>query len=268
MRNILIILALSLLAITLGSCEQTEEPLVITAESEISMENLDLYLFRDDVQYIDLRNFESSFKYGIIEGFDVIPFFDYLDFRAFNRDRTYEFDPDQILDERILLRLFEPEKAIFLYADGCIRSGYLKDVLNYLGYERVFVIGGYYEYLGEHVIGGSGHYNIGNTFYDTYIDETNDLTYVMYGDFDVANNITYIRFDILNDENISVRYDVEMNMDSTLTIVENFLTDEIYNFNEVYEDIYDHDTLLYLLLGSEWNSLESLVALLELEYID
>jgi len=139
-KKLQILLLGSVLILGLTGCAK-DDILEITPDTLITMENLDLYMYRDDVQYVDLRNFEASFHTGYIDGFERIPFFDFLDFRAFNRGRTYEFKPDQLLDTNLLSRLFKPEKAIFLYADGCIRSGYVKDALNYLGYERVYVIG-------------------------------------------------------------------------------------------------------------------------------
>lgn len=150
----------------LASCTPVEEgPIEILPEDIITMEELDNYMFRDDVQYVDLRNYEQSFKSGFIYSFEMIPFFDYLDYRAFDRSNTYEFEPSQIVREDELFRLFDKDKAIFLYADGCIRSGYLKDVLNYLGYERVYVLGGFGDYNGEHKVLGDGVYSIGSTFY-------------------------------------------------------------------------------------------------------
>lgn len=261
----LVMFSLCLVSIfTLASCQEKE--IEITAESEITMENLDLFLFRNDVQYVDLRNFESVFKYGYIEGFINIPFFDYLDYRAFNRGRTYEFNPDQLLDTSLLEKLFDREKAIFLYADGCIRSGYIKDALNYLGYERVFVLGGYYDYLGENVITGSGFYSIGNTFYTSYTNPTTLNRYVMYGDYDVANNISYVKFDILDENDISIRLNLT-ELDSQLTIIEKHLTNEIYNFNEVMEDLEDDQSILYNLEGINWDTLVDLVSLLSIESI-
>ena len=82
MKKIWALLLAVFLTISLGACEEKEDVLLIAADSLITMENLDLYMFRDDVQYVDLRNFESTFKYGYIEGFEKIPFFDFLDNRC------------------------------------------------------------------------------------------------------------------------------------------------------------------------------------------
>ena len=268
MKKIIVFSMVILMVFTLTSCGTSEEELIITADTEISMENLDLYLYRDDVQYVDLRNHQAVFKYGFIDGFDSIPFFDYLDYRAFDRGRTYEFNPDQLRDTSILLRLFDKDKAILLYADGCIRSGYIKDVLNHLGYERVFVIGGYYEYLGENKIFGDGSYEIGNTFYSTYFDSEADLTYIMYGDFDVAKNIDYIYFDVKDENNKSVRFSQEAYLDNELTIIENYIMDNIYNFNEIVDHLEDSESALSEVQEIDWTELDNIIELFNTQYRD
>ena len=180
MKKVLMGVLTLLLTLFVG-CEQGEAPLEITSESIISMENLDDYMWRDDVQYVDLRNFESKFQSGYIDSFENIPFFDYLDYRAFTRDNNYKFEPEELKNEIILRTLFKEDKHIFLYADGCIRSEYIKSVLEHLGYESVFVLGGFLDYHGEHKIPGIGSYNSGHTFYETYTDETTLNTYIMSG---------------------------------------------------------------------------------------
>lgn len=265
MKKITILLLMFTSILVLSAC-QKEEELIIEPESLITMDNLDLYMFRDDVQYVDLRNFDNIMKYGYIDGFEKLPFFDFLDNRAFDRDRTYEFDADQIVDEDILFRLFKKDKAIFLYADGCIRSGYVKDALNYLGYERVYVLGGYYEYKGNHVITGNGTFDLGNTFYRKYTDTQTSISYIMYGDYDVANNISSLRIDVLDADNISIRYSDDY--DSILTIIESHIDIEIYNFNEVVEGIENSESDIYLLDTVNWDDLNGLYELFKLEYTD
>jgi len=267
MRKLLLALMALTIVITLSSC--TKEKMVeITAESQISMENLDEFLFRDDVQYVDLRNHEAVFKYGYIDGFESIPFFDYLDYRAFDRNRTYEFSPDQLEDTSILLRLFDKEKAILLYADGCIRSGYIKDALNHLGYERVFVIGGYYEYIGDHKIQGDGSYEIGNIFFQEYIDDTQEVVYIMYGEYDVAKNITNLRFNILDFDYNCVRHCDTSYHDDMLTIIEEFINDGIFNFNEIIDQLNDTESEISSIEGVDWTILPQIISLLEMEYRD
>ncbi len=200
------------LIMVLSSCgNQNDKILEITETSEISMTNLDDYMYRDDVQYIDLRNFDAKFQSGYIESFTQIPFFDYLDNRVISRNNTFEFEPDHIIDEAEIRRLFDEDKAIFMFDDGCIRSGYMQDALHYLGYSRVFVLGGFYEYTGEYKQLGDGTYQLGNTYYqDVTIDETS-FHYYLYGHLDMDKKITDIRFDITDNDGLSLRSSVGTN---------------------------------------------------------
>lgn len=223
-----------------GCVRNYDEIIEIKSDDLITMESLDEYMFRDDVQYIDLRNFESRFLSGFIYSFEVIPFFDYLDYRAFNRNNTYEFDPSQIINEEEIFRLFDKNKAIFLYADGCIRSGYVRDVLAYLEYDKVFVLGGYFEYNGEYKVLGDGMYNFGDTFYNSYYDEISDLTYITYGEFDMSRKIINIRFDIIDTDNLSVRdtlYIDSISTNNELTKLENYIEYDLVTFTELYNSL-------------------------------
>jgi rhodanese-related sulfurtransferase len=212
------------------------------------MENVDDYLFRDDVQYVDLRNFDSRYNSGYIEGFESIPFFDYLDYRLFDREDLFEFHPDHLLNEREVERLFDKDKAIFLYADGCIRSGYIAQMLFHLGYERVFVLGGFYEYVGEHLVLGTGDYIFGNTFYANYTSSTSGITYLMYGTYNMGRKILTIRFDMIDGEGKTMRghnYDPEINYDEQLTILENFIVSDLVTFNELEDHLEDTEQFGY-----------------------
>lgn len=267
MRRLTALCSLFLIVLILTSCEEEVTTLEITSDSEITMVNLDDYMYRDDVQYVDLRNYNDVQLSGTIDGFVNIPFFDYLDYRAFDRDGVFEFSPDQILNEREIERLFDSEKAIFLYADGCIRSGYLKDVLEYLGYDRVFVLGGFYEYQGEYGIVGTGEFIFGNTFYGTYTNEDSNWTYVVYGTIDVAYNIKSVRFDIIDGDGLTLRgegYDSEIDYHNQLTILENFLLDQGGNWNQHYQHILEADTSGYdSIPGYDLGFNDDLLALIE-----
>ena len=240
MRKILLNIVLIQTIFMVGCMRNNEDIIEIKSDDIITMENLDDYMFRDDVQYVDLRNFESRFLSGFIYSFESIPFFDYLDYRAFDRNDTYEFDPAHIINENEIYRLFDKDKTIFLYADGCIRSGYLKDVLAYLEYDMVFVLGGYFDYVGEYKVLGDGDFSIGSTFYNVYFDDTNDLTYIVYGRFDLGRKIIEIRFDILNDENSSVRDTYLMDLvpvNSELTKLEDYIVYDLVTFTELYNSL-------------------------------
>jgi rhodanese-related sulfurtransferase len=272
------IIILLILTIFLVGCEDEPEEIIddlppeITSETIISMDNLDEYMMRDDVQYVDLRNYDARYNSGWIFGFEQIPFFDYLDYRVFVRDGTYDFTPDQLIEPQELERLFDPEKAIFLYADGCIRSGYVKDALNHLGYERVYVIGGFYEYTGEYRIDGIGGYELGNQFYRKYTNNETNYTYLMYGDFDVANNIVTIRFDILDENNNTLRCNCnedEVDYDSMLTSIENYIIGTFGNFNNIYLEMQQLETAsIYQIDGVDWQYFDDLIKLVEMEYIE
>ena len=205
MRKLLLKIVLIQTIFLVGCTQDIDEVIEIKNDDIITMENLDEYMFRDDVQYVDLRNFESRFLNGFIYSFESIPFFDYLDYRAFNRNDTYKFDPSHIINVDQIERFFDKDKAIFLYADGCIRSGYIKDVLAYLEYENVFILGGFFDYDGEYIVLGDGYYTFGDTFYTHYYDIENGLTYYVYGSYNLSRKIIEIRFDIIDDELISLR---------------------------------------------------------------
>lgn len=269
-KKLQVLLITAILTLGLVACEK-DDVLEITPDTLITMENLDLYMFRDDVQYVDLRNWEASFHTGFIDGFERIPFFDFLDYRAFDRGRTYEFEPDQLLDTKLLERLFKPEKAIFLYADGCIRSGYLKDALNYLGYERVYVIGGFFEYEGDYAIEGSGKYSHGDSFYNTYTNETTNVTYIISGSLDVGRNITEIRLDMIDQDGNTLRrtdYDGAVDYNIMMLAVEDYIHHSIHNFNELYEELMTLDSEVRVLAGVDWDTLSDFITLIEKEYID
>jgi rhodanese-related sulfurtransferase len=256
-----------LLVLLLAGCKQSEDLPTIKSDSFITMLNLDDYLFRDDVQYVDLRNYSSWYNAGYIEGFEQIPFFDYLDYRVFDRDDSFDFQPDQLIDASELERLFDRDKAIFLYADGCIRSGYVAEALLHLGYERVFVLGGFYEYTGDHLVLGTGDYRIGDTFYRSYTSPTTDITYLMYGEFNMGRKILTIRFDLLDSEGETMRatgYDPVINYDQQLTTLEEFIVSDLVTFNALYERMNDPSSSGYDSIdGYDLGFSEDFLALIE-----
>lgn len=238
MSRITRVLTLLLLGLLLAGCKGSDEPPKIESDSFITMLNLDDYLFRDDVQYVDLRNFSARFNAGYIEGFEQIPFFDYLDYRVFERNDSFDFDPDQLIAEAELERLFDRDKAIFLHADGCIRSAYVAEALLHIGYERVFVLGGFYEYTGNHLVLGLGDYHMGDVFYQHHTSPTTGITYLMYGEFNMGRKILTIRFDLLDSEGVSLRspdYDPLINYDEQLTILEDFIVSDLVTFTDLLD---------------------------------
>lgn len=237
-----------ILFVVLSSCQAEEKPPIIESDSIITMENLDAYLFRDDAQYIDLRNFNARYHSGYIMEFESVPFFDYLDYRVFDRSEEFKFKPDHLLDLAEVERLFDRDKVIFLYADGCIRSGYVAQMLLYLGYERVFDLGGFYEYTGDFLVLGTGDYSFGDTFYSSYTSPTSNITYLMYGTFNMGRKIVTIRFDMIDENGRTMRgenYDSEINYNEELTILENFIVSDLVTFNELEDHIQAKDRFGY-----------------------
>ncbi len=262
-----LIIPLILSLFLMSSCNNPEEKIEeIVPEDIITMDNLDSYMFRDDVQYVDLRNYDARFRTGFIYSFEIIPFFDYLDYRAFNRTEGFVFNPDQILSEAEMERLFDRDKAIFLYADGCIRSGYIMDVLLYLGYERIYILGGFYEYEGEHMVYGDGIYSIGNTFYHKYTDSTTNYTYYMYGTYEMSRSISEIRFDIIDDNNVSLRsldYSDSIDYNEQLTILENFIVSDATTMNNLHNSLMNMDENEYgEIPGLTWEIDEGIIQLI------
>lgn len=220
----------------LTSCVPQNTLTPIEIDDEITMLNLDEYMGRDDIQYVDLRNFDAKFAAGYIDGFEMIPFFDYLDNRAFDRDHTYQFDPSQLINEDIMTHYFKQDKIIFLYADGCIRADYIKEVLLYLNYEKVFTLGGYYEYQGDYNILGDASYEIGRVFYEKIV--VNNQTYLAYGKLELDQTITEIHFDLLNDSQNSIRQH-DPSLDLSFDIIESYIVQDVLTFNDLYDQLND-----------------------------
>ena len=236
-------LQLIIFILLLSGCSTTsqdnEEPLLkeIKPDDLITMELLDDYMNRPDVQYIDLRNMDAKFRSGYIKDFESIPFFDYLDNRLFVRYGTYEFNPDQIQNEELIRAMFDEDKAIFLYAAGCVRSAYVREVLLYLGYERVYVLGGYYEYEGEHKVLGDGSFDLGNSEYRIHV-ASDGTTYRLGVTYEITKAIMDIRIDIISPEGISYRsenFSSEINYNEQLTILENYIESQYTNLYTIHE---------------------------------
>ncbi len=248
MKNFFIIHAV-IFTLFLSGCSTQDSPvskdtaldvIEIKPDDLIKMDTLDDYMNRIDVQYVDLRNFEAKFRSGYIDGFEMIPFFDYLDFNAFERDGTYDFKPDQIRNETLIRSLFDEEKAIFFYADGCIRGEYMKDLLYFLGYERVYVLGGFFEYDGAYKVLGDGTFDLGTTEYKKVTLEDGTTYHVMVV-YDLGRMILDIRFDITTPSGVSYRsenyHDIDYNLQ--LTILENYIEDDLVTSYLLYDRITD-----------------------------
>ena len=167
--------------------------------SPVNSLNLDSYMFRDDVQYVDLRNIEMILEEGHISGFEFIPFYSII--ASFNEKETLyqmvstrdsndklisagqvgSFEPQYEESERILKSLFSKDKYIFFVSQGGSESSYVINLLIQLGYNGnlLYNVGG--------VMNSEG-----NPSYSSV--ETNK--YFVYGHGDLEVSIDY---DFMND---------------------------------------------------------------------
>ena len=160
-----IITMLLFLTFILGgcSCKQGDTQLDIPAKSTptetstittpINATNLDKYLFRDDVQYVDLREYDLIAKTGHIAGFEFIPFHSLIasfrdertlykmkDSQDENGKWTYAgtiggFYPQYNESKQLIKSLFDSEKYIFFVSHAGSESTYMINLLIQLGYD-------------------------------------------------------------------------------------------------------------------------------------
>ena len=159
MKKIFALLALAMFSLFLVACngEETDVELPDT----IAMTELDDFLFNPDWQFVDLRNFDDQFADGWIRGFEMIPFFQYLEYEEILvRTDGWNFDGSQILDESALRELFDEDRNIVLICAAGVRAAFVKEALEYLGYENVWNSGALGNYEGAHRVFGDGTFNI------------------------------------------------------------------------------------------------------------
>jgi len=152
-----VILAL-IMAVSILSCTKSAQEAALTGDEEITMENIDQYL-DGDARFVDLRNFSDMFSGGYIEGFEVVPFFQYLEGRALVRNNGWEFSDADVVDAAILENVFgSKEDVLVLMCGSGTRAGYVKQALESLGYTKVINAGGIRDYQGEYKVLGDGSY--------------------------------------------------------------------------------------------------------------
>jgi rhodanese-related sulfurtransferase len=153
-----IILFTLMLALSIVSCGKSGADAGLTGSEEITMENIDQYLDRD-ARFIDLRNFADMFNGGYIAGFEVVPFFQYLEGRALVRNNGWEFSEVDVIEPAMLENIFgSKEGVIILMCGSGTRAGYVMDALNSLGYTKVINAGGIRDYKGANKVLGDGSY--------------------------------------------------------------------------------------------------------------
>ncbi len=167
MKKFLSIFAIAFIAIGLIGCNTTEEqttegPMTAPAADSITMANVDEYLFNEEFQFVDLRNFDDQMSDGWVRGFEFIPFFDYLEYTEVlvRTDTDWSFAEEDIMDESSLRALFDEDKFIVLMCASGTRAGFVKDALDHLGYEHVYNAGGLGQYTGDNKVFGDGTFNI------------------------------------------------------------------------------------------------------------
>lgn len=170
MKKILVFIAALALSLTLVGCtpetviEYVDVPMELS-ELPATMDDIndvDDYLGRPDVQYVDLRNFDDKMKSGYIAGFEMIPFFDYLEAAdvLVRTDGDWTFAAADIVNQGGLFELFDQDKTIFLMCGSGTRAGFVMDALLSLGYEDVINVGGISSYTGDNKVLGDGTFEL------------------------------------------------------------------------------------------------------------
>ena len=130
--------------------------------SPVNSHNLDEYMFRDDVQYVDLRSSKMILEEGYVAGFEFIPFYDLI--ASFSGSETLyrmenkkDDDGNRIAagqvgsfvaiyeeSEVTIKSMFSTTKHIFLISQGGSESSYLINLLIQLGYNQnlLYNVGG------------------------------------------------------------------------------------------------------------------------------
>ncbi len=162
-------------------------------DANVNEETIDQYLGRPDAVYRDVRMLEDPGNYaaidgdsylsGFVEGFEVVPFpylvnveglpeavgATYTGATLFtNKDGAYT--PNYRESMEMLEALFPKDKVIFLMCGGGGYSGMLKKMLVELGWdgEKIYDVGGYWYYDGEHKVEVKRTKENGETVYDFY----------------------------------------------------------------------------------------------------
>lgn len=159
MKRLAYVLVAVLVTVFLLGCAPSEEgAMELTGDEEITMATIDEYL-EADARFVDLRDFEDMFNGGYVAGFEVVPFFQYLEGRALVRNNGWEFSDADVVSAGMLENIFGPkEEAVVLMCGSGARAGYTKDALESLGYTTVFNAGGIRDYDGENKVLGDGSY--------------------------------------------------------------------------------------------------------------
>lgn len=160
MKKILSLFVVAIVAITLFGCATAPAAgPQLSPGDEVTMANIDEYLPVENARFIDFRNYDDAMRAGYIAGFELVPFFTYLEDRALVRHDGWNFRPENITPEgeEILLRLFGPKDQVLVGICRLgLRSGYVFEALEYLGWTNLYNAGGYDDYEGRFLVEGDG----------------------------------------------------------------------------------------------------------------
>ncbi len=162
-------------------------------DKNINEATIDSYLGRSDAVYRDLRmlkdpgNYEAiggdSYLSGFVEGFEVVPYPYLVNVSGlpeavgdtYTGETLFSYDGEKYTANyeesvRILEDLFPRDKVIFLMCGGGGYSGMMKNMLVALGWDetRIYDVGGYWFYEGDHNVPVKRALDDGSAVYDFY----------------------------------------------------------------------------------------------------
>ena len=134
--------------------------------SSVTTRNIDNYLFRDDVVYVDLRPYSEIAREGHIAGFSFFPYYDFIATMEGSKDsngnpkddRLFKmknergqlgqignFAPNYVESEQVLNELFPKDKYIFAITISNNECMYFLNLLIQHGYDasKLYNIGGF-----------------------------------------------------------------------------------------------------------------------------
>ena len=94
-----------ILALVIGFTGCATGPAALEGTEEITMATIDGFLGAD-ARFVDLRNFSDQMSGGYIAGFELIPFFQYLEGRALVRNTGWEFSSADVKSKAVLENVF------------------------------------------------------------------------------------------------------------------------------------------------------------------
>lgn len=161
MKKLALLFAAFAITMSLAACNGGAEELPELPE-EITMDNIDDFMNRPDVQYVDVRDFDERMRSGYIMGFEVVPVIQYLEFSDIlvRTDGNWEFTAADLMNQAALESFFDADKAIVIMCAGGTRAGYVKDALESIGFDNVYNIGGFGDYEGDFLVLGDDSFDV------------------------------------------------------------------------------------------------------------